>query len=293
MHPTKFFAGAQADLERIVRTHLFVICPNNSGSTFLSLALAACRSVWRLADESRKVLGFAGPTPRSPGLYGTTRIWAAQPRWRSLLANAAAHNWPRTRKAWYFQAIAQDPQAPVFVAKAAQDICVVDDLSRHFRNARFIFMVRNPYAMCEGVCRYLRHRASSNLPVAVPPAAFEEAAARHAVACLELQRRNVKAHGGRGVFFSYEEMCAAPERCEGEIRALAPPLDDLKLRQRFAVHGRFERYDEPLTDMNARQIARLTPRQFRALNRIFRQHEGTLASFGYRIMEHSAKSHMR
>ena len=34
------FFGARHDLERTVTSHLFVLCPNNSGSTFLRKALA-------------------------------------------------------------------------------------------------------------------------------------------------------------------------------------------------------------------------------------------------------------
>lgn len=38
-----FFYGVVHDLERITTTHLFVICPNNSGLTFLRNALATSR----------------------------------------------------------------------------------------------------------------------------------------------------------------------------------------------------------------------------------------------------------
>ena len=57
------FCGARQGperMERTIETHLFVVSPNNSGSTFLSLALAACRQAWSLPDESRLVHGFAG-----------------------------------------------------------------------------------------------------------------------------------------------------------------------------------------------------------------------------------------
>ena len=40
-----------------------------------------------------------------------------------------------------------------------------------------------------------------------------------------------------------------------------------------------------LTDMNARQIARLGAEEFTAFNHVFREREDVLAWFGYRIME--------
>ena len=49
--------GAFHDLERTVTTHLFVICPNNSGSSFLQNALATSRRTWNLLDEGRKMGG--------------------------------------------------------------------------------------------------------------------------------------------------------------------------------------------------------------------------------------------
>ena len=85
----------------------------------------------------------------------------------------------------------------------------------------------------------------------------------------------------RGVFFTYEEMCAAPERVASRIQALVPELDDLDLRQRLPVKGM---YHEMLTDMNARQIARLDAGRIEAFNRVFRAHRDVLDSFGYDLM---------
>ena len=67
---------------------------------------------------------------------------------------------------------------------------------------------------------------------------------------------NVETFGAQGRFFTYEAMCAEPERVARNVQDLAPELDDLDLRQRLRVHSN---YHEMLTDMNARQIARLDP----------------------------------
>ena len=69
------------------------------------------------------------------------------------------------------------------------------------------------------------------------------------------------------------------------IRALVPALDDLNLRRRLAV----KRYDEMLTDMNARHIARLDAEQFAAFNRVFRRHRDVLDYFGYDIVDGGAQ----
>ncbi len=263
--------GAMHDLERAVRTHLFGIAPNNSGSSFLKEAMATSKATWNLPREGQFALGFAGPTTLKHGGL----IWS-EPEWRSRLADPDAYDWPSIRKAWHFQAFARDPAASVFYTKTPHFLLHVDELARHFPNASFLFMVRNPYAVCEGICRNQPRKAvrfSGDLP---------SAAAQHVVACMELQRRNLERHGGRGSFFTYEDMCDAPHEVEERIRALVPELRDLKLRQRLRVKDGM--YDEMLANMNRRQIGRLGAGEIEAFNRVFEPCIDLLEHFGYRIM---------
>ena len=264
--PVSFVYGAGRDLERTIRTHLFVICSNNSGSTFLKKVLASCRATWNLAREGQTMPGYAGPVPEPD----VALVWASTRASRDRLADAGAYDWQRSRRAWYFQAWARDSRASVFVTKSPPHLLLVNELARHFANAKFVFMVRNPYAVCQGICRYMGHR----LPE-------PETAARHVVACLDRQRRNVEAHRSDGVFFTYEAMCGEPESTARRIQMLVPELDDLRLRQRVPVKGQ---YDELLTDMNARQVARLERRQVAAFNRVFRAHRDVLDHFGYELL---------
>ena len=264
--------GAAHDLERAVGTHLFGICPNNSGTTFLKQALATCRATWNLEREGQRMLGFVGPATWREGHL----LWAAKRRWLDRFADTSLYDWPRTRKAWYFQAYARDPGASVFYVKTPPFLLYVGELARQFRNAKFLFMVRNPYAACEGICRRFRVRRSG-LDMDI-----REAAATHIATCLDYQRRNVETHGERGAFFSYEAMCDEPERVERKIRSLVPELDDLRLRQKLLVK---DTYDEMLTNMNARQIARLSAEDIAAFNRVFREHRDVFDHFGYEILE--------
>ena len=279
-------------LERAIGTHLFVISANHGGSTFLGKALAACRAAWSLPGEADGMPGFVQPARvGSPDLPSPSKLWAASRPRMDRLADPAGYDWPRNRKAWYFMARARDPEASVFVVHSPRALFQVDMLVRHFRNARFAFMVRNPYAACEGVCRSYRERRGADPgPAAWQGRGLEEWAALHVVNCLARQRRNVEVlgagprapSGGRGVFFTYEAMCAAPERVAREIRSLVPELADLDLRRRLPVKGR---YDEVLTDMNARQIARLDAGQIAAFNRVFHGRRDLLDHFGYEMLD--------
>ncbi len=264
--------GAQHDVEGAVGTHLFGIAANNSGSSFLKEALATCRGTWNLVHEGQRMLGFVGPVNRGR----VPLIWSAQPDWLARLTDPGAYDWPRTRKAWYFQAFARNSRASVFYTKAPPFLLYVGELVRHFPNAKFLFMVRNPYAVCEGICRNLRGSSLGNredLPTL---------AATHVSNCFSYQRRNLERHGERGVFFTYEEMCDEPARVEEKIRALAPELDDLVLRQRLWVKE--GRYNEMLTNMNDRQIGRLGAAEIDTFNRVFRRHRDNFEYFGYEFL---------
>ena len=276
--------GCRHPVAERVGTHLFGIAPNNSGSTFLKEAMATSQATWNLDREGQMMLGYVGPNILWP--HPATLLWASEGRWIDLLTDPRRYDWPRTRKAWYFQSVARSPEASVFYTKTPSHLLVVDELASHFHNAKFLFMVRNPYATCEGICRVYRGEPIPGRPSPRVPNLLE-AAAVHAVTCLVWQRRNLEAHGERGVFFTYETMCAEPERVAREVRALAPELDDLDLRRRLPVKGQ---YHEVLNDMNARHIARLSAEELAAFNRVFRRHEDVLAHFGYRIMEGAAGS---
>lgn len=256
--------GASHDLEKVVTKHLFVICPNNSGSTFIKKALATSRRTWNLVREGQHTFGFAGPSSFEEGLH---RHWACDVESLSVFTRPGAFDWVTTRRAWYFQAYSASSRAPVFVEKSPPFLLLVDQLVEHFREARFLFVVRNPYAMVEGMIR-------KSGPLSL------HAAAQHAINCLRYQKQNIETWGDRGIFFSYETMCEQPERVEQLIRGLVPELTDLTLRQRLEVWE----YDEELRNMNEQQIARLSPDALAEINTVFSQHREFLDYFQYPLL---------
>ncbi len=253
-----------------IDTHLFLLCPNNSGSTYLGAAIAQSRHVCSLPAEGQHVVGYGGPNTRnSPWPL----IWAGSPESTRHFAEAQ-YDWQRTRKAWHFHATG-DAGASVFFTKSPPFLLIADQLAQHFDPASFILMVRDPYAALEGIVR--RHRRSGNAR-----SDLAEIAARHLVACFQKQRQNREALAGRMVFFTYEDLCLDPARAAQAIQSMVPVLDDLDLAQRLPVKGL---YDEPLRNMNAEQIARLSDHDIAAANRIFVPHLDALEYFGYSIRQ--------
>jgi hypothetical protein len=255
--------GVEADR---VRQWLFVVPQNGSGSTFLTACLHTCRRVIALPAEGQHVRGFRGPSPR---LFDEQFAWARRGcRVAGALATDLLYDWPATRRAWLAVARPSSPVADVLVEKSPPNMVRVDLLDRHFPGARFLFLVRDPFALAESV---IRHRP--DLPDA------EGAAVEHIVACLERQRANADRHvpSGAGLLLRYEDLCDEPGAAEARLQAWLPELGDICVRRHVRV-----RDDElPLTNLNAEHHARLGRAATTRLAAAFGPHEELLAWFGY------------
>ena len=122
--------GCRHDVESRVGTHLFGISANNSGSTFLKAALATSRATWNLDWEGQMMLGYVGPNILWP--HPAVLLWAAEQRWIDLVTDPGSYDWPRTCKAWYFQAFARDPDACVFYTKTPAHLLLVGRVGAAF-----------------------------------------------------------------------------------------------------------------------------------------------------------------
>jgi len=255
-------------LKAKVTTHLFIVCPNNSGSTFLKNALATSQFTWNLQREGQNTKGFAGPVPvnKSPHL---PLLWASDNESIRYLSDMSLYNWPKIKYAWYGQANANSNSACVFVEKSPPFLLNVGMLADNFENAKFIIMVRNPYAVVEGICRRKGQ-----------PGLIDKAA-RHVVTCLAYQRKNIESYGSKSVYFRYEDMCDTPRLVEKKLENMIPELGDLNLIQKIPVKGA---YNEYLKNMNAQQIGRLDKGQISRINETLKGHEGILDFFGYQII---------
>ena len=260
-----------------IKRHLFLLCPNNSGSTYLSRALAQSKSVWSLPREGQHMVGFAGPASTETEW---PLIWGATEESLSYFRDSTDYDWDRTKRAWYFHATAARDDAPVFHTKSPPFLLIAKQLAKHFENTNFLFMVRNPYATLEGILR--RHKTAET---PIDPRELPKIAARHLVTCLSVQRDNIERYSDRSIAFSYEELCENAEAIADRISGLVPDLDDLDLTQKLAIKGT---YDEPLRNMNADQIARLSHEQLDSANEIFRPNAELLSHFDYRLIESGA-----
>ncbi len=269
-----------------IKGHLFVISPNNSGSTLLKNLLATSSSTWNLQNEGQNTFGFVGPRSRTtigPFQGQEARAlppltWAAEAYFRTVLTDASRYDWPRTRQAWYLQAFSSAPEtASIFVEKSPFFILNVAALQANFDSSKFLFLVRNPYAVVQGIAKRQHLRRFLN----GPDADLTEVAARHIVECLRVQRENCQRFANVSCLLGYEDLCERPAQVAQAIQALQPELSDLDLRQAVAVKGL---YNEPPRNMNRDQIAQLSTQQFEIINRVFESEQALLAWFGYALL---------
>lgn len=245
-----------------VDTNLFLLIPNNSGSTFLSKAIAACRGVASLPHEGQYVPGFRGPTPIA---HRVGAVWTEK---ESVFTDSARYDWRVTKKVWAFHARSTGGETPrLFVEKSPPNVVRAVLLKQHFPRCRFVLMVRNPYAMAEGVMRQ-------------NPTVDAATAARHVLRCLEWQARNHR-RWPEAPLLTYETLCAEPLAGAARLREAFPALEDLDLGRSVSVK---RRYHEGLRDMNEQQIARLGSATITSMNRMFAGAEDLLAQFGYQLI---------
>ena len=262
----KLCLGALSDLTKKVKTHLFLICPNNSGSTYIKGVMANSKYTWNLAREGQHMLGFQGV---STSQIGAELLWATD-KWLKYFTDDSLFNWPQTKKAWYFTATSSSEDAPVFFSKSPPSIVWVDSLKQHFENTKFIFMVRNPYAVVEGIARRKKARFGREEILRL--------ASEHIMKCFELQINNIQMYPD-SVFFTYEFLCDYPERVKEKLESFLPELSDLDFAAEIPVKGN---YCEPLRNMNEQQIKRLSSSDLAVMNRVFDCNPEYLEYFGYK-----------
>jgi len=248
--------------------HLFVIAPNNSGSTLLRESIIASTGCWSLSREGQHAAAFAGPSTRGTG---TRLIWAASAS-RLAQFSGRAYDWPRIRASWHAEARALNPASPLFITSSPPFLLHVAALRRAFSPARFLFLVRNPYAVVESILRRADQQALE------PGEEIVSAAATHALRCLQLQRHNLGLFASDGLALRYEDICADPPRAADRLRAFMPELDGFEWQPGLLVKGVATIGQ---VDRNAEQIARLPADQRAVIDGVFSRDPETLSAFGY------------
>ncbi|WP_330960631.1 sulfotransferase [Photobacterium sp. 53610] len=245
-------------------SHLFILSPNNSGSSLMSAALSDCQNAITLPGEGHYIAGFAGPNPNRDNSHF---VWS-QFNTLNKLQCSKAYDWPAIRNLWSGVATPQSGTASIFVEKSPCNIARMAMLAEEFDDAKFLFLIRNPYAMFESVVR-----ARRDLPE------VESLAAQHVLWCFRQQEANLQQCESPHLLIRYEDVCDSPEATAQTIRKFIPAFEDIDFIPPRWVKGQ----KSALDNRNATQIARLTDNERAVAEAFFQPNAELFARFGYPV----------
>jgi hypothetical protein len=242
--------------------HLFLLVPNNSGSSILHDLIATSSDVATLPEEGQFCPNFIGPLAFK---FGVAHFFTKK---EGIFRNKKNYEWSAIKNQWEKLWNKSNPNARIFLQKSPPDILRADMLHETFENTKFLIMVRNPYAQVESVLR------------ANPESSVIDAA-NHALRCLEIQLENSEQYLD-DLVFRYEDLA---DKTEETIKTIEEFLNiSIDSNRIFNSKG----YVSKIRNMNDDQIKKLTDKQLETINSVFSKKISVLEDCGYSLIEPSA-----
>lgn len=205
-------------------SYLFILSPPYSGSTVLWQLLKTSSQVSALPDEGQKLPELRAMMRENPWDPNTTFDW-------DLIARVWHQHW-------------SDSKA-ILLEKSPPHLCRVDVLEQHFQPAKFVFLMRDPLAICEAL-----HRRNGM---------DWELAAQRWLFWLSLHLEASQKRPASHVVY-YEDMVTDPGHTFKALGEWFPALQDIKHESAIEAHAVDGVQKRPLLDMNPRKIAKIPTR---------------------------------
>jgi len=236
---------------------IFLLGCYNSGTTLLRGMLARHPDIAALPSEGVRLTDVL---PR-PEEYHWPRMWCRSVKHVRLPDGPEqARRAARIKRHWSFFF---PPQAENLLEKSIANSARMPFLEAHFRPAYFIYLVRDGYAVAEGIRRKARPGERGN------PIYREE----YPIGlCAEMWRETDRlieqdsAGVGRFLQVSYEDLSAEPEAVCRRITDFLelPPLDEAVLGENWTVHG----VESPIRNMNRASFERLSAEEIDKIHQV-------------------------
>lgn len=226
---------------------LFIAGCNNSGTTLLREVLRTHPEICALPREGA-ILTEALPRPTS---LGVPRLFAT--RMQDFRWTEEDDPSPALRAKYDWSRYVEGP-GRILLEKSPEDTVRTRWLQKNFAPARFLGLVRAPYAVCEGTRRRSGHSIAE--------------AARHWTAvnaCLLEDLPHLHHH----LLLRYEDFCASPQEHLKRIRRfleLQAPFGSQALKSQD-VHN-CDQQASDVRDFNAKSLERLTAHEIAEISRI-------------------------
>ncbi|PWE18474.1 hypothetical protein DDZ18_02390 [Marinicauda salina] len=234
---------------------LFILSPPNSGSTALIRLLQTSANTSILKSRKGEGQFVLGAAPFL--LYNSLNSKKIIP-WRFI------------KMCWMGS---WDTSKNVLVEKTPGNLFRVEELEEWFRPANYIISIRDPYAFSEGLIRrHYKHKSYTW-------------AAQFWIKFARYQKENIELLGRKAVSTRYEDFTDQPAELVRALRKQIDMLDDIDYRRSMKVHSLDGSVERPLTNLNDKQIARLSPEQIAEITRVLSREPELLDYFGYELMD--------
>lgn len=246
------------------RTWVFVVGCYNSGTTLLSDLLGRHPEISVLPEEGQ----FLTTEFKADYELGLPRMWAMREDHFRLTESDPGADPVRLKREWGMRL---DLGRPVLIEKSPPNTARTRWLQEHFENARFVAIVRNGYAVAEGIHRKGRPQHREDWPIEA--CAYQWARTNEML----FQDAPFLRHL---LWVRYEDLAARPrQELERIFRFLGvdPDVFEYDPAEPLNVHERHQ----PLQNFNDQSLARLKQDDIATITRVA---ERTLARFDYPIL---------
>ena len=237
--------------------HLFVLTPPYSGSTLL----------WQILKSSPNVTAL----PKEGQQYVEKEL---MPGTECLENPERPIQWEKVKDRWMG---GWDLQAPIRLDKSPAAIHHAEALTEWFPDTKFIALIRDPYAFCEGCYRRK------------PDYSYRDCA-RFWLTCARSQRKNVRERESV-MWFTYEAFTEQTEEILQQILDFLPILESLQTAHTdtFTVNGRAR----DIANVNPQKLEMLSSEDVREINAVLGDEKSLLRFFGYQLRDPSRHSRLQ
>ena len=233
--------------------HLFILSPPFCGSTLLNEIISSSNNV---SCNNNIGLREGQHLPIAKDILFTRDRWDAEKKinWK-LVHNIWNKYWEKSKD--------------IFLEKSPPNICRAVQIEKEFPNAKFICLVRNPYAQIEGEMR--RYGTSA------------KKAAELSIQYLKYQKKNLEKLKDSFII-RYEELVNDTTNTKKNIISFLPELNDINTNMNFSAHNLRAEKSMAIINLNSEKIEKIKKDDLLIINSLFKKEELLLNYFNYQII---------
>ncbi|MCP4146930.1 MAG: sulfotransferase [bacterium] len=249
------------------KTYIFVLGSYNSGTTLLNEIIGHHTEISMLYTEGI----YLTPELKKTENFGWNRMYHKCYDQMTIAPEDAKNVFLRVKKDWGHW---HNKSKNIFIEKSVANAIWIEWLEQYFENAYFVWIVRNGYAVSEGIRRRTKGKMKQTFPGKEYPIQMCAHQWAFSNRLIEEKLKVVK----NKYFLSYEALTGDPEKVTKEL------LDWLPVKEkRMDLLESFRFHDEtsPIRNMNSGSIKRLSPEDIKSIESEVPEE---LQKYGYELL---------